>query len=132
MKHILKQIVSAVCLVGISTSAYAQSFTWQNINQQDAPSTLQPKAYLKVYSEAHIYHDMDVQRLDRLPYTIYSADGKKLRFIAYNDFNPKLVTLPPGKYVIVPETRRFKEQIVGAVLTPGHLTEVHFKGENPV
>jgi hypothetical protein len=47
---------------------------------------------------------------------------------AYLDEDPKLITLPPGKYVIVPETNMTKTEIVGVILEPGQLTEVHMMG----
>jgi hypothetical protein len=135
MKNILRNIMAIVFLVVLSGGAHAQQvFTWQDIKQQVGPTVQKstPQAYLKVFSEAHPYFDGDVQRVNRLPYTIYSADGKKIKWVAWNDRDPKVITLPPGKYVIVPETRRTKTEIVGAILKAGKLTEVHLQGENPI
>lgn len=135
MKNIIVNSIALAFLVGMAGSASAQQvFTWQDIKMNVGPTEQKPvaKAYLKVFTEAHRYQDMDVQRLDRLPYTIYSADGKKVKWVAWNDTDPKLITLPPGKYVIVPVTNRTKTEIVGATLENGKLTEVHFKGENPI
>jgi hypothetical protein len=135
MRNILGNFILVVCLAAMSNSASAQQvYTWQKVNLKVGPTVQNsaPNAYLKVYTEAHLYHDMGVQRVDRLPYTIYSADGKKVKWIAWNDTDPKLVTLPPGKYVIVPVTNRTKTEIVGAILEPGKLTAVHLRGENPI
>jgi hypothetical protein len=135
MRNIFGNFIAIVFLVAMAGSASAQQvYTWHDVNLKVGP-TIQnpaPKAYLKVYTEAHLYHDMGVQRVNRLPYTIYSADGKKIKWVAWNDTDPKLITLPPGKYVIVPETDRTKTEIVGATLKVGKLTEVHLKGENPI
>lgn len=135
MRNIFGNYMAIAFLAVLAGNASAQQvYSWQDINLKAGPTIQNPvqKAYLKVYTEAHSYHDMDVQRLDRMPYTIYSTDGKKIKWVAWNDTDPKLITLPPGKYVIVPETDRTKTQIVGATLKAGKLTEVHFKGENPV
>ena len=110
------------------------AYSWKNVDKTVGPTAKKsmPQAYLKVYSEAHPYFDGDIQRVNRVPYSIYSADGKLVKWVAWNDTDPKLITLPPGKYVIVPQTWRTKTQIIGANLEDGQLTEVHFKGENPV
>lgn len=135
MKNIFGNLMVLTLLVVLSGSANAQqTYTWQDIKQQVGPNMQKssPQAYLKVFTEAHPYFDGDIQRVNRLPYTVYSTDGKKVKWVAWNDMNPKVVTLPPGKYVIVPETRRTKAEIVGANLVQGQLTEVHLKGENPI
>lgn len=129
MRNLIGQFITIVCLVGMTS--YASAANWQDIKQESGPVVLKPEAYLKVYSEARVFKDGDIPKVDRVPYTIYSADGKKLRWIAFNDEDPKLITLPPGKYVIVPETNMTKIEIVGAILEPGQLTEVHMKGEDP-
>jgi hypothetical protein len=129
MRNIIGKLITIVCLV--SGASYANAATWADIQQQAGPVVPKPEAYLKVYSEARVYNDGDVPKVSRVPYTIYSSDGKKLRWIAFNDEDPKLVTLPPGKYVIVPETNITKTQVVGAVLKIGQLTEIHMKGEDP-
>jgi hypothetical protein len=129
MRYIIGKFITIVCLVGMTS--YASAANWQDIKQESGPVVLKPEAYLKVYSEARVFKDGDIPKVDRVPYTIYSADGKKLRWIAFNDEDPKLITLPPGKYVIVPETNMTKIEIVGAILEPGQLTEVHMKGEDP-
>jgi len=135
MKNIFGNLMVLILLVVLSGSANAQqAYTWQDIKQQVGPNMQKPspQAYLKVFTEARPYFDGDIQRVNRMPYTVYSADGKKVKWVAWNDMNPKVVTLPPGKYVIVPETRRTKTEIVGANLVQGRLTEVHLKGENPI
>jgi len=129
MKNLIGKIITVVYLVGFA--GYASAATWADVQQQSGPVVVKPEAYLKVYSEARVYSDGDVPRVTRMPYTIYSADGKKLRWIAFNGEDPKLITLSPGKYVIVPETNMTKTEVVGAVLKPGQLTEVHMKGEDP-
>lgn len=130
MRNLIGQFITIVCLVGMTS--YANAYTWQDIKQVSGPVVPKPEAYLKVYSEATVYRDGDIERTKRVPYTIYSADGKKIKWVPFNDEDPKLITLPPGKYVIVPETERTKAVVVGANLVPGQLTEVHMKGENPV
>jgi len=129
MRQMIGKLIMVFSLVGMANLSHA--YTWQDVSQQAGPVVPKQEAYLKVYSEARVYMDADVPETTRVPYTIYSADGKKLRFIAFNDEDPKLVTLPPGKYVIVPETNLTKTQVYGAVLKPDQLTEVHMKGENP-
>jgi hypothetical protein len=129
MRYTIGKFITIICLVGMTS--YASAATWQDVKQESGPVVLKPEAYLKVYSEARVFRDGDIPKVDRVPYTIYSADGKKLRWIAFNDEDPKLITLPPGKYVIVPETDMTKTEIVGAILEPGQLTEVHMKGEDP-
>ena len=129
MRYIIGKFITVFCLMGMAS--YANAATWANIQQQAGPIVIKPEAYLKVYSEARVYSDGDVPRVTRMPYTIYSADGKKLRWIAFNGNDPKLITLSPGKYVIVPETNMTKTEVVGAILKPGELTEVHMKGEDP-
>jgi hypothetical protein len=129
MRYIIGKIIVIVCLVG--GASYANAATWADVQQQAGPVVPKPEAYLKVYSEARVFRDGDIPKVDRVPYTIYSADGKALRYIAFNDEDPKLITLPPGKYVIVPVTNMTKTEIVGAVLAQGRLTEVHMKGEDP-
>jgi len=129
MRYLIGKFVTIVCLAGMTSCANAA--TWQDIQRQAGPVVVKPEAYLKVYSEARVYSDGDVPRVTRVPYTIYSADGKKVQRVAFNDEDPQVVTLPPGNYVIVPQTNMTKSQIVGAVLEPGQLTEVHMKGEDP-
>jgi hypothetical protein len=132
MRKIIGNVMVMVFLVVLTSWARAdQIYTWQKINRDVAPVVPKPEAYLKVYSEARVFRDGDIPKVDRVPYTIYSADGKKLRWVAFNDEDPKLITLPPGKYVIVPETNMTKTEIIGAILEPGQLTEVHMKGEDP-
>ena len=129
MRNLIGQFITIVCLVGMASCANA--YTWQDTNQLVGPVEPKPEAYLKVYSEARVISDGDIPKVDRVPYTIYSAGGKELRFIAFNDEDPKLVTLPPGKYVIVPETNMTKTVAVDAILKSGQLSEVHMKGEDP-
>ncbi len=129
MRYIIGKVITIVCLV--SMASYANAYTWHDTKQEVGPKVPKPEAYLKVYSEARVYSDGDIPKVSRVPYTIYSSDGKKLRWIAFNDEDPKLITLPPGKYVIVPETNITKTEIFGAILEPGQLTEVHMKGEDP-
>ncbi len=129
MRYIIGKFIMIVFLAGMAS--YANAYDWKDITKVVAPTVPKSEAYLKVYSEARVYSDGDIPRVTRMPYTIYSADGKKLRWIAFNGEDPKLITLPPGIYVIVPETNITKTQIVGAVLEPGKLTEVHMKGEDP-
>ena len=129
MRYIIGRFITIVCLVGMA--GFANAYTWQDVKQESGPVVQKPEAYLKVYSEARVISDGDIPKVNRVPYTIYSADGKKLRWIAFNDEDPKLITLPPGKYVIVPETNITKTEVVGAILEPGQLTEVHMKGEDP-
>jgi len=129
MRYVIGRFIAVVCLVGMAS--YANAYSWQDTKQEIGPTVPKPEAYLKVYSEARVYSDGDIPKVSRVPYTIYSADGKKLRWIAFNDEDPKLITLPPGKYVIVPETNITKTEIFGAILEPGQLTEIHMKGEDP-
>lgn len=129
MQNIVRKFIGIVFWVVVASCSSA--YTWQDVKQETGPVVPKPEAYLKVYSEARVFRDGDIPKVDRVPYTIYSADGKKLRWIAFNDVDPKLITLPPGKYVIVPETNLTKTEIVGAILKPGQLTEVHMKGEDP-
>ncbi len=129
MRNIIGRLITVVCLVGMTS--FANAATWGEVQQQAAPMVPKPEAYLKVFSEARVYSDGDIPRVTRMPYTIYSEDGKKLRWIAFNGEDPKLITLSPGKYVIVPETNMTKTEIFGAVLKSGQLTEVHMKGEDP-
>jgi len=129
MRYIIGKIIVIVCLVG--GASYANAATWADVQRQAGPVVPKPEAYLKVYSEARVFRDGDIPKVDRVPYTIYSEDGKALRYIAFNDEDPKLVTLPPGKYVIVPVTNMTKTEIVGAILEKGKLTEIHMNGEDP-
>jgi hypothetical protein len=132
MRNTIQTLFVVAALVGMAACASAsQTYTWQDIKQQSGPVVFKPEAYLKVYSEARVYMDADVPRVDRVPYTIYSADGKKLRQISFNGEDPKVVTLPPGKYLIVPQTNLTKTEAYGAILKDGQLTEVHMSGENP-
>ena len=129
MRYIIARLFTIVCLTGMAGHAHAA--TWADVQQQVGPVEVKPEAYLKVFSEARVYSDGDIPRVTRVPYTIYSEDGKKVRWIAFNGNDPKLITLKPGKYVIVPETNMTRSKIIGAILKPGEITEVHMSGEDP-
>lgn len=131
-KNIWNLIVICI-LVGLAgCTSKSKTPTWADVQQKSGPVVQQQESYLKVFSEARVYNDADITRVTRVPYTIYTAEGKKLRFVAFNDEDPQLVTLPPGKYVIVPVTNMTKTAIYGAILKSGQITEVHMKGENPL
>ncbi|MDE2026961.1 MAG: hypothetical protein KGJ11_00290 [Candidatus Omnitrophica bacterium] len=131
MRTTIGKFIGIICLVAMAGCASASKhYTWQDINREVVPQEPkpEPEAYLKVYTEIEAVNDGDIQRYPHLPYTIFSAEGKKIKYVRNDDENPELVTLPPGKYVIAPEAWKTKAKIIGATLEEGRITEVHLKG----
>ena len=89
---------------------------------------LDTKAYLKVYTKVEEVNDSGYDWVRGIPFTIFSADGKKIQWVRNDDGTPTLVTLPPGKYVIVPDGWNNKNVVIGADLVQGKITEVHMLG----
>ena len=128
---IMKFIVIAVSLLGLAGCASAgKNYTWQDIKQEVGPVVPKPDtmAYLKVYTKVEEVNDDGYLWTRGKPYTIFSAEGKKIQWVRNSDGTPDLVTLPPGKYVIVPDSWNDKNEITGADLVQGKLTEVHMMG----
>jgi len=130
MRHTIEKFMCVVCLMGMASCASAgTTYTWQNIKQEVGPSVPKPvkEAYLKVYTKEEEVNDGGYLWVRGLRYNIFSGDGKLIESVT-NDNTPNTFTLSPGKYVIVPLDRQYKDQIIGAVLEPGKLTEVHMMG----
>lgn len=130
MRNMIGSLTVFVFLAGMANCAGAASqvYTWQDVKQEVGPAASKPvsDAYLKVYTENTRVNEGGHTYNIRLPYTIFSADGKKIKWVR-NRYT-YLVTLPPGKYVIVPDGWENRNQIIGAILEQGKLTEVHMMG----
>jgi len=127
----IRKFIGIVCLVGMVGCATAgQTFTWQDIKKEVGPTAPKPvtDSYLEVYTKVEEFNDGgEVLGVRGIPYTIFSSDGNKTKWVRNDSSTPDLVTLPPGKYVIVPDGTENKE-IIGAILEKGKLTEVHLMG----
>jgi len=130
MNNLCLKIMGVVCFISMAGCASAsQTFTWQDIKQQVGPVV--PKAptvgYLQVFTKDETVNDGGYlwQRGPR--YLIYTANGKRITW-SENDGGPNTFTLAPGKYVIVPYDREYRNEITGAILEPGKVTEVHMMG----
>jgi hypothetical protein len=117
-------------MVMASCASAAQMYTWQDIKQEVGPTVPKPatEAYLKVYTKEEEVNDGGYLWVRGLRYNIFSDKGKLIESVR-NDNTPNTFTLSPGKYVIVPlGSRQYKNEIIGAILQPGKLTEVHMMG----
>jgi hypothetical protein len=126
MRNIIGKLIIFVCLV--NTASYADAYTLQDNTQEVGPVVSKSEAYLKVYSEVNSSVG-DIDEVTRVPYKIYSPEGKLIKWVGFNDEDPRLITLPPGKYLIVPTTEKTKTVVVGANLVSGQLTKIHMMGE---
>jgi hypothetical protein len=106
----IRKFIITIFLLGMASSANAMA----------------TEAYLKVYTNTEEVNDGGYLWVRNVPYTIFSANGKKTKWVR-NDSGKDLVTLPPGKYVIVPDGTENKE-IIGANLEQGKITEVNLMG----
>jgi hypothetical protein len=130
MRNFISQFITIFCLAGMASCASAgQTYTWQDIKQEVGPTVPKPakEAYLKVYTKEEEVNDGGYLWVRGLRYNILSADGKIIESVR-NDNTPDTFALLPGKYVIVPLERQYKNEIIGAILEPGKLTEVHMMG----
>ncbi len=119
-----------VLLVGGCASA-TKSYTWSDVHQVVTPVPYVPHGYLKVFTKTIAMSTSEDSYYPHSPYTIYSEDGKKVRYVenhsSREDKEPTTVELSPGKYVIAQEGGSRKEDIVGAVIEDQKLTEVRFR-----
>lgn len=62
-------------------------------------------------------------------YTVYDQKGKTVKRVAneagYYALSPRLVTLPPGKYIVQAEAKDYLSVKVPVVIKPGQITRVH-------
>jgi len=107
MRNIIVIFIFAVCLAGMANYASADPV----------------ESYLEVYTQVQEINDGGYLWVRGTPYTIFSDDGKKTKWVR-NDSGKDLVTLPPGKYRIVLDGMD-KNQGLGAIVEEGKLTEVH-------
>ena len=65
-------------------------------------------------------------------YYIYTASGQRLRYVTnemgYYSTSPRLVNLPPGKYVVKAPAEGALWTKVPVVIKPGEITHVHLDG----
>lgn len=130
MSNLVRKFISIFCLIGMASCASAtQNYTWQDIKQEVGPiGKPATEAYLKVYTKEEEVNDGGYLWMRGLRYNIFSDNGKLIESVR-NDNTPNTFTLSPGKYVIVPlGSRKYKNEIIGAILEPGKLTEVHMMG----
>ena len=131
MRNIIEKLIFPACLMGMASCASAgQTYTWQDIKQEVGPTVAKPstEAYLKVYTKEEEVNDGGYLWVRGLRYNIFSDNGKLIESVR-NDNTPNTFTLSPGKYVIVPlGSRQYKNDVIGAILEPGKLTEVHMMG----
>ena len=130
MRNIIGKFIFTMCLMGMASYASAgQTYTWQDIKQEIGPIPKSAtEAYLKVYTKEEEVNDGGYLWVRGLRYNIFSDDGKLIESVR-NDNTPNTFTLSPGKYVIVPlGSRQYKNEIIGAILEPGKVTEVHMMG----
>ncbi len=131
MRNLFGKFICAACLMGMASCASAgQTYTWQDIRQEVGPTALKPEkeAYLKIYTKEDEVNDGGYLWVRGLRYNIFTDDGRLIESVR-NDNTPDTFTLSPGKYVIVPlGSRQYKNEIIGAILAPGKLTEVHMMG----
>lgn len=118
---------SLMVLAGCATAS--KSYTWQDINKTVAPEDNETSmGYLKIYAEIKSTNSDGYEYEKGIPYTIYSADGKRVKTVEDRGFTPDLIALPPGKYVIAPSGWEYKKEIIGVTLEKGKFTEVHLRG----
>ncbi len=117
-------------LVLTGCASIGPTYTWQDIKKEVGPVEPKPVtvAYLKVYTKTEEVNEDGYLWVRGIPYTIFSSDGKRIKSVRNADGSPDLVTLPPGRYVIVPDVWKPKNEITGAILVQGKLTEVHIMG----
>lgn len=62
-------------------------------------------------------------------YTVYNQQGKAVKHVAnwtgHYSGTPRVINLPPGKYVVKAEAEDYLWVAVPAVIVPGHVTRVH-------
>ena len=121
-----------VLLAGCST--VARQYHWQDVSRVVEPEANShiPHGSLVVYTEREEVGTWTEDRYHPYsPYTVYSEDGKKVKYVdnrtSDQDENPERIQLPPGKYIVVPKTHLTKQEIVGAIIQDGKLTEVQLK-----
>ncbi len=83
---------------------------------------------LEVFSEIREYDEDDAYYFPHSPYTIYTADGKRVRYVwnhhNHEDENPTVVKLPAGEYVIKADATLYGPVSVPVVIKPGQTTRV--------
>ena len=134
MKNAIKAAVLISGLMILAGCAASKIYTWKDINREVQPAIPVPNGYLKAYTEmVEEYTEDSPDYYMHIPYTIFTTDGKELKRVENSwpghDEGPELIALPPGKYVINPDVKFTKKEIVGVTIEKGKVTEVHFKGE---
>ena len=124
-------ISGLLLLAGCAT--VSRNYTWQGVQR-----VVQPQKEIEslggnliVYTEtvpADIFSEDSLHEY-HLPYRISDESGKSIRRIKNHsspyDPDPETVTLDPGKYVIVAESRTVRREIIGAVIERGKSTVIH-------
>ena len=135
MKNIMMPIgVLFFFVIAGCASAPEKTYHRTDVNRVVEPIAPAPHGSLKVYTETDDSSNGEPPHYyPHLPYMLYTPEGKKYKYVrnhwSSQDEYPEIVELPPGKYVIVPETKFTKREIVGVVIEDGKMVEVHLKGE---
>jgi len=84
--------------------------------------------HLQVFSETQEYIDDDVYYFPHSDYTIYTADGKRVKYVwnhqTREDDTPAMVTLPAGRFVVRAEATLYGAVSVPVVIRPDETTRV--------
>lgn len=125
MKQIrILPIVLALMISGCATAE--KHYSWKDVGEVVHPKVESPEGYLKVYTQTE--DNAPSYTEDRYylhtPYTIFTESGQKVRYVDNRKEEPTVVSLPPGKYIVVPEKGFKKNQSIGAVIENQKFTEI--------
>jgi hypothetical protein len=128
---ILSQAVLLSLLVGCSTTPVAVSPVGPNPNGQQNPA--QKNGRLQVFSAFVSHAEGDNPTWHRhADYDLYTADGMHLmrvdNAVGHYERAPRLVVLPPGKYMVEAAAQNYLRMEVPVVIESGRVTRVHLDG----
>ena len=98
---IVLSVIFTLVLSGCATAS--KNYSWNDVKQVVEPEPYVPSGYLKVFTPTEDHSTSEDRYYLHTPYTVFTENGKKVRYVDNRQEEPEVVSLSPRKYVVKPD-----------------------------